>query len=140
MIWDYNFYKKTNPDIIQYLYSYNSALNHYNIIGKYEGRLPNKDALHLEYYLDKYKDLPMNNIKSLNEALDHYLKWGRLEGRSFKKESTEEYPDNFNHKEYLNKHLEILNTTAKIDRNYALKHYLNKKSKNEKQRQKVNLE
>ena len=131
MEFDYSFYYKTNKDIQRFIYNNKVALSQYNTMGKYEGRLPNKDIFQWEYYLDKYEDLGKANIKTPEHALAHYIRWGRLEGRSFLKNPNDEHRDNFNHEEYLNKHLELLNTDKKIDRVFALRHFMNNINKKE---------
>jgi hypothetical protein len=60
----------------------NSALIHWNSIGKYEGRLCNPTNLFdWEFYVNYYKDLKNNNIDNEDTASYHWDTNGKLEGR-----------------------------------------------------------
>jgi len=87
-MFDYDYYAKNNPDVVEVLGSGKSALlNHFLNYGIYEGRQPNAD-FNINAYASAYADLRAafdneSNVKqSILDYYNHYARYGKKEGRS----------------------------------------------------------
>ena len=92
---DVEFYVAYYSDLqTQRIFSESEVRNHWNTIGKKEGRYPNanyarsrgEDKIPLEvlswrWYINFYSDLPKNGVKTKNAAIEHWYTFGKREGR-----------------------------------------------------------
>lgn len=89
---DSDWYLDRNPDVAQAVAAEDlpSALDHYTLIGLYEGRMPYEVDLDAAAYLKTHRDVAAA-VKSgeLQGALEHFLSVGFAEGRAFRLDETE---------------------------------------------------
>lgn len=79
-LWDESFYLNEYPDVAQQVASgrFNSGLQHFQAIGKFEQRDPSV-LFETEFYLSSYPDVARAVTQGQTTAIDHFLNNGQFE-------------------------------------------------------------
>jgi hypothetical protein len=79
-LWDESFYLNEYPDVAQQVASgrFNSGLQHFQAIGKFEQRDPSV-LFETEFYLSSYPDVARAVTQGKTTAIDHFLNNGQFE-------------------------------------------------------------
>lgn len=82
-LFDNTYYLQTNPDVAEAVArgQFASGLDHFNRVGKYEGRDPNP-LFNTSYYLETNSDVAGKVTPGVFAAVDHFLRFGQFEGRN----------------------------------------------------------
>ncbi|MGE5658898.1 MAG: PPC domain-containing protein [Actinomycetota bacterium] len=82
-LFDNTYYLETNPDVADAVArgQFTSGLDHFNRVGKFEGRDPSP-FFNTSYYLETNTDVAAKIKPGVFSAVDHFLRFGQFEGRN----------------------------------------------------------